>query len=115
MENNLLYLLFMESEYYFSCCENNVFLYSIFLGKIQFQIRFPIYENKLIKSAIKINYDLVAFKSNKIVSKGISNLLIFNLGTKKDISLNFIKKDEEYSFIFSPLGQVLITHKFKEV
>ena len=115
MENNLLYLLFMESSYYFSCCENNVFLYNGFLDKLQYQNKFRIYENKLIKSAIKINYDLVAFKSNKIVSKGISNLLIFNLGTKKDISLNFIKKDEEYSFIFSPLGQVLITHKFKEV
>ena len=112
--NNLLYLLFMESSYYFSCCENNVFVYGSLLDKMNYHSYFLIYENKLMKSAIKINDDLVAFKSNKIVSKGISNLLIFNFRHKKDISLNFTKKEEEYSFIFSPLGQVLITHQFKE-
>ena len=115
VNNNLLYLLFLEGSYYFSCCENNVFLYSSLFDKLVNKNYFLIYENKLMKSAIKINDDLVAFKSNKIIFKGISNLLIYNFRSKKDISLNFTKKEEEYSFIFSPLGQVLITHQFKEV
>jgi hypothetical protein len=66
-----------------------------------------------MKSAIKINNDLLVFKSNKIASKGKSQLLLYNFRRKKDIP-NFLESDEEYSFIFSPLGQALITHKLND-
>ena len=113
MEYSLLYLLNMESSYYFACCENTVFLYSSFLDKIQMQNKFTIYENILIKSAIKFNIDLLVLKSNKIHSKGKSKLLLYNFRRKKDIP-NFFESNEEYSFVFSPLGQALIVHKFKD-
>ena len=67
-----------------------------------------------MKSAIKINNDLLVFKSNKIASKGKSQLLLYNFRRKKDIP-NFLESDEEYSFLFSPLGQALITHKFNDI
>ena len=111
MENNLLYLLNMESSYYFACCENTVFLHEGFLDKLQMINKFPIYENVLMKSAIKFNNNLLVFKSNKITSKGKSQLLLYNFRRKKDIP-NFLISDEEYSFVFSPLGQALITHEF---
>ena len=110
-ENNLLYFLNMESNYYFGCCENNVFLYSGILDKLPIKTKFIIYENVLMKSAIKINNDLLVFKSNKIASKGKSQLLLYNFRNKKDIP-NFIESNEEYSFVYSPLGQALITLKF---
>jgi hypothetical protein len=66
-----------------------------------------------MKSEIKINNDLLVFKSNKIVSKGISKLLIYNYKRKKDIP-TFLDTDEEYSFVFSPLGQALINHKIHD-
>ena len=113
VENNLLYLLFMEGSYYFACCENDVFLYSSLTDKLQNKNKFTIYENILMKSAIKINVDLLVFKSNKIASKGISKLLLFNFRKKRDIP-NFLESDEEYSFVFSPLGQALITHIFND-
>ena len=110
MENKLLFLLHMESGYYFSCCEDNAFLYSSLLDKIVSQNIFSIYKNILLKSAIKINNEFVVFKSNKIVSKGKSQLLLFNYRNKKDIP-NFITTEEEYSFVFSPLGQTLLNLK----
>ena len=113
IENNLLYLLFMEGSYYFACCENGVFLYNSLTDKLQIKNKFTIYQNILMKSAIKINVDLLVFKSNKIASKGISKLLLFNFRNKKDIP-NFLESDEEYSFVFSPLGQALITHIFND-
>ena len=113
IENNLLYLLFMEGSYYFACCENGVFLYSSLTDKLQNKNKFTIFPNILMKSAIKINVDLLVFKSNKIASKGISKLLLFNFRNKKDIP-NFLESDEEYSFVFSPLGQALITHIFND-
>ena len=113
MENHCLYFLYMEGSYYFSCCENDVFLHSALLDNLQFQKEFPIYNNVLMKSAIKINDNLVIFKSNKIASKGMSQLLLFNFRNKKDIP-KFFEPDEEYSFVFSPLGQALITHKLKD-
>ena len=112
-DNYCLYFLYMESSYYFSCCGNDVILHSAVLDNLQMQNQFEIYKNTLMKSAIKINDDLVIFKSNKIVSKGISQLLLFNYRTKKDIP-KFFEPDEEYSFVFSPLGQALITHKLKD-
>ena len=63
-----------------------------------------------MRSAIKIDNNFVAFKSNKISSKGVTQLLLFNFTKKKDTP-EFLKKEEEYSFIFSPLGQALIIHK----
>ena len=72
---NLLYLLYMESGNFFACCENSVFLYSGFFLKLTSLWKFPIYMN-LMKSAIKVDDDYVVFKSNKIVSKGISQLLL---------------------------------------
>ena len=113
MEINILNLLFMENSYFFTCCEKTVFLHNSLTDKLQIQNKFTIYENKLMKSAIKINEDLLVFKSNKIASKGISKLLLFNFRTKKDIP-NFLEWDEEYSFVYSPLGQALVTHIFND-
>ena len=66
-----------------------------------------------MKSAIKINDSLLVFKSNKIVSKGMSQLFLYNFRIKKYIP-DFIKKGkedkEEYSFLYSPLGQTSIIH-----
>ena len=109
-DNNLLYLFSMENNYYFSCCENTIFLYGSLFDKLQNQPKFTVYENKLMRSAIKIDNNFVAFKSNKISSKGVTQLLLFNFTKKKDTP-EFLKKEEEYSFIFSPLGQALIIHK----
>ena len=91
MKNNLLYLLYMESSYLFTCCENNVFLgiglfnklnepyFYIFLWSkgifIFNHIIIFIHSKKLMKSAIKANDDFVIFKSNKIASKGINQIL----------------------------------------
>ena len=113
IKQNLLYLLKMESSYYFACCKNTVFLFSSFLDKLQMYNEFKIYENILTKSAIKINNDLIIFKSNKIASKGKSQLLLYNFRSKKDIP-NFLESDEEYSFVFSPLGQALMNHKIND-
>lgn len=66
-----------------------------------------------MKSAIKVNDDFIVFKSNKIVSKGISQLLLQNYRIKMDMSA-LIKTKKEYSFIFSPIGQTLITHKLND-
>jgi len=109
-ENNLLYLLYMEGSIYLLCCENNVYICSNLFDILNQSIHFLIYENVLIKSAIKINNDLVVLKSNKIVSKGMSKLLIFNSRMKTIFPLDLIKNDEEYSFIYSALGQALITY-----
>ena len=72
-----------------------------------------IYEDILMKSAIKINDSLLVFKSNKIVSKGMSQLFLYNFRIKKYIP-DFIQKGkedkEEYSFLYSPLGQTSIIH-----
>ena len=67
----------------------------------------------LMKSAIKINKYYVIFKSNKIASKGKSQLLLYHYKAFLDMS-ELIKTEEEYSFIFSPLGQALITHKIND-
>jgi hypothetical protein len=104
----------MECSYYFACCEKDIFLFSTLNDQLQDKSKFSIYENILMKSAIKINNDLLAFKSNKIASKGISKLLIYNYRRKKDIP-TFLDTDEEYSFVFSPLGQALITHKLNDI
>ena len=113
-EKNLIYLSSIENTYYFACCEDTVFLYNSMFEELQNKTKYSIYENKLMKSAIKIDHNFIAFKSNKIVSKGVSQILIYNYRNKKDIP-DFIKKnkedEEEYSFIFSPLGQALIIHK----
>ena len=47
IENDLLYLLFMEGSYYFACCENGVFLYGSLTDKLQNKNIFTIYENIL--------------------------------------------------------------------
>ena len=67
----------------------------------------------LMKSAIKVNKYYVIFKSNKIASKGKSQLLLYPYKAFLDMS-DLIKTEEEYSFIFSPLGQALITHKIND-
>ena len=79
IENNLLYLFFMECNYYFACCEKDIFLFSALADQLQNKSKFSIYENILMKSAIKINNDLLVFKSNKIASKGISQLILYIL------------------------------------
>ena len=81
----LLYLFSMENSYYFSCGENAIFLYGSLFDKLQNQSKFTIHENKLMKSAIKIDNNFVAFKSNKVASKGENKLLLFNYRKKKDI------------------------------
>jgi len=111
--HKLLYLFSMENSYFFSCCENAIFLYGSLFDKLQNQSKFTIHENKLMKSAIKIDNNFVAFKSNKVASKGENKLLLFNYRKKKDTQ-DFFKNEEEYSFIFSPLGQSLIIHKFHD-
>jgi len=103
----------MEISYYFVCCEKGVFLYGFLTDKLQNKNKFTIYGNILMKSAIKINPDLLVFKSNKIASKGISKLLLFYFRIKRDIP-NFLESDGDYSFVFSPLGQELITHIFND-
>jgi len=89
IENNLLYLLFMEGSYYFACCENGVFLYSSLTDKLQNKNKFTIFPNILMKSAIKINVDLLVFKSNKIASKGISKLLLFLMIQNKILKIKY--------------------------
>ena len=112
MENNLVYLLNVDT-YYFSCCENNVFIYYSLFDTFNTKFMISIYEDILMKSAIKINDSLLVFKSNKIVSKGMSQLFLYNFRIKKYIP-DFIKKGkedkEEYSFLYSPLGQTSIIH-----
>jgi len=112
-ENNMLYLCFMESSYYYSCCENGVFMLSSLLDQLQNKSKFPIYTDVLMKSAIKVNSNLLFFKSNNIASKGISKLKIFQYRQKKDIPDYFesAESDQEYSFVFSPSGQALMTYK----
>jgi len=114
-EHKLIYLFSMENSYYFSCCEKGIFLYSSLFDKLQNKTTFTIYENLLMKSAIKIDSNFLVFKSNKIVSKGKRQLLLYNYRNKKDIP-DFIENyKEEYSFVFSPLGQALIIHKEKDI
>ena len=103
----------MDSLYNFLCSENDIFLCYYFLDKLNNynNNKILIYKNVLMKSAIKIDDDFLVFKSNKVASKGMSQLLLYNFRVKKDISYR-IKTEEDYSFIFSPLGQTLIAHKF---
>ena len=104
----------MENSYYFVCFKNTICLYSSLFDKLDNQSKFIFYENVLMKSAIKINNDFVVFKSNKIASKGMSQLLLYNYRLKRDNS-DLIQTQEEYSFIFSPLGQALIIHKLNDI
>ena len=66
----------MESSYLFTCCENNIFLGIGLFDKLNEPCKILIYKNVLMKSAIKANDDFVVFKSNKITSTGISQLLL---------------------------------------
>jgi hypothetical protein len=84
-EKKLLYLFFMENNYYFLCGEKAIYLYNSLFDKLQSQNKYSIYDNVLMKSGIKIDNIFVAFKSNKIASKGKSQLLIYNYRNRKDI------------------------------
>ena len=56
-----------------------------------------------MKSAIKVNDDFLVFKSNKIVSKGRSNLLIYSyitLGKKKLSNYILLKKMKNTHLFF---------------
>ena len=65
-----------------------------------------IFEGKLMKSAIKINNNIVVFKSNKVVSKGQDNLIFFH--NKSNHEINTIKNKKKFSFTFSSNGLLLL-------
>jgi len=86
LENNFIYTLYMDSLYNFLCSENDIFLCYYFLDKLNNynNNKILIYKNVLMKSAIKIDDDFLVFKSNKVASKGMSQLLLYNFRVKKD-------------------------------
>ena len=96
---NSLFLMRRGNEYYI-CTTDNVFLgideneektYKIFDE-----------ENLLTKSGIKVNENLMAFKSNKIALKGKDKIKIYN--SKNKTKSEILSNDEEYSFVFSANG-----------
>ena len=65
---------------------------------------FEIFKDKSMKSAIKV-FDLLIFKSNKVVSKGEDKLTFFNYKTKKEIIYDI----KDYSFVYSSNGLATIS------
>ena len=59
-------------------------------------------EKLLTKSGIKVNESLMAFKSNKVASKGKDKIKIYNY--KKKAKSEILSNDEEYSFVFGVNG-----------
>ena len=99
----------MDSLYNFLCSENDIFLCYYFLDKLNNynNNKILIYKNVLMKNAIKIDDDFLVFKSNKVASKGMSQLLLYNFRVKKDIfvqykmflQINFKRREIKYSKI----------------
>ena len=65
------------------------------------------FNNKLTKSAIKIN-NIIIFKSNKVVSKGQDKLTFFDLNSKQIFTTNIDK--QKYSFVYSQNGLTLMNN-----
>jgi len=59
-------------------------------------------EKLLTKSGIKVNENLMAFKSNKVASKGKDKIKIYNYKNKTKSEI--LSNDEEYSFVFGVNG-----------
>ena len=93
------------SNSYLICTQDKVFFIDNIFNKI-IQIREnDLYLHKFVKSGLKVYDKIVIFKSNKILSKGEDNLIIFNYTSKKEVKTN-LKRN--YSFILSPNGLSLM-------
>ncbi len=81
--NKFLYTIKVNNAETYICFENSV--KSIYDISNRFTKNFfEIFKDKTMKSAIKV-FDLLIFKSNKIVSKGEDKLTFFNYKTKKKL------------------------------
>ena len=85
---------------YYICTTDNVFLGIDENDEKTYKIFDE--ENFLTKSGIKINENLMAFKSNKVASKGKDKIKLYNYKNKTKSEI--LSNDEEYSFIFSANG-----------
>ena len=95
-------IILMKKGTFILCSENGIIIYnkSIFSNKPELTI---INENPSYKGGIRINENLVALTSNKILSKGEDKLVIYNINTKKKII-----DIENYSFALSQNNLSLI-------
>jgi hypothetical protein len=59
-------------------------------------------ENILTKSGIKVNENLMIFKSNKVAYKGKDKIKLYNFKNKTKSEI--LSDNEEYSFVFSVNG-----------
>ena len=90
----------------YCCGKNKTKLVKNIFIKDREQIEYNVFENVLLKSGIRISNNLIVFKSNKVVSKGIDKLKFFDILTKNEIENNI---REEYSFNFSVNGLTVMT------
>ena len=100
---NLFYAEEIEKNNFICCSENNaLYITNVFTDLIN-DYSIPIFTNKeiFIKSIMKINDEILVFKSNKIASKGKDNLIFYNYKSKNEIK---VKIEEEFSFIYNANG-----------
>ena len=95
-----LFLLNVNNLKFYCCGEDSVYILGNIFQVLIKNMEYKIFDNILMKSAIKINNNLVAFKSNKVSSKGKDNLFFLDINTNKII----YKIIDEYSFNFSVSG-----------
>ena len=86
---------------YFSCADDNLIFTENIFSKIIQSRENSLVHHMYLKSGIKINDKIVAFKSNRIIRNGIDNLVFFNYISKKELKF---KLKNKYSFIFSSNG-----------
>ena len=100
---SLFYAAEIEKNNILCCSENNVLYITNVFAELMNDSSIQVFNNKeiFIKSIMKINNEILVFKSNKIASKGKDNLIFYNYISKNEIK---VKIEEEFSFIYNSNG-----------
>ena len=98
-------IVYLGSKAIFICTENNVLLLTDFLNTIIQTTKHSIIEKRYM-GGIKINDNIVAFVSNKLLSNGENKIIFYNINTTK---INESAKLNGYSYTISKNNLALIT------
>ena len=102
-KENYSNIIFLNKKIFFGCNENGIYLLTDLTSSIVENKSFSIYK-KTYRGAIKINDNIAAFTSNRILSNGEDTLLFYNINSK-----HIIHPIKEYSFILSINNMSLIS------
>ena len=99
--SNFTYLAKIKDNTFFVCKENSVLIVKDFTHKMSHQ-REEISKGIFFKVGIKINDNIIALTSNRVISGGKDIILFYDMNEKKK------EKLENYSFIFTSAGLCLM-------